>query len=151
MTIPELMFGTWRYQARDYSGDALTHHITQAIKGAHMSTTFAATAIRNSAWSIVSSLLLIIFGLLAIGFPLATSFGIVLVLGWLLILNSAIPVLNVCQCQGTVRIVWTSVVALLYLGVGIYFLAHPLLGVASLTLALGFFLLPKPYWIYSLN
>jgi uncharacterized membrane protein HdeD (DUF308 family) len=143
MTIPELMFGTWRYQVRGYSGDVFTHHDAQAAKGAHMSTTFAAIAIRNPTWSIVSSLLLIIFGLFAIGLPLATSFGVVLIIGWLLILSSAIQVLHAFQSQGTARIAWKSVVALLYLGVGIYFLAHPLLGVASLTLAIGFFLPPK--------
>jgi uncharacterized membrane protein HdeD (DUF308 family) len=138
MAIPELMFGTWRYQACGYSGEYFTHHNTQATKAALMSTTFAAIEIRHPACSIVSSLLLIIFGLLAIVFPLATSFGIVLVIGWLLILSSAFLVLHACQSQGAGRNVWKSVVALLYLGVGIYFLAQPLLGFASLTLALGF-------------
>lgn len=138
MTIPELMFGTWRFQVRGYSGDDFTQHDYQAPKGAYMSATFAAIAIRHPAWSTVSSLLLIIFGLLAIWLPLVTSFGVVLVIGWLLILSSALQVLHACQSQGTVRIVWKSVVALLYMGVGIYFLAHPHLGVASLTLVLGF-------------
>jgi uncharacterized membrane protein HdeD (DUF308 family) len=139
MTIPELMFGTWRYQVRGYSGDDFTHHRAQAAKGAHMSTTFAAIAIRNPAWSIVWSLLLIIIGLLAIGLPIATSFGVVLIIAWLLILSGAIQVLHAFQSEGIASILWKFAVALLYLGVGIYFLAHPLLGVASLTLAVGFF------------
>jgi uncharacterized membrane protein HdeD (DUF308 family) len=133
------MFGTWRYQVRGYLGDDLTHHRAQAAKGARMSTTFAAIAIRNPTWSIVWSLILIIFGLLAIGLPLATSFAVVLTIGWLLILSSTIQVLHAFQSKGIARVVWKSVVALLYLGVGIYLLAHPLLGVASLTLAIGFF------------
>jgi uncharacterized membrane protein HdeD (DUF308 family) len=137
MTIPELMFGSWRYQVRGYSGDQFTHPDTQPVMEAPMRPTLAALAIRNPAWSMVSSLLLIIFGLLAIGLPLATSFGVVLVIGWLLILSSAIQVLHACQSQCPVRIAWKSVVALLYMGVGIYFLAHPFLGVASLTLAIG--------------
>jgi uncharacterized membrane protein HdeD (DUF308 family) len=138
MTIPELMFGTWRYSVRGYLEDDFNHH-AQAAKGASMSTTFAAIAIRNPAWSIVWSLLLIIFGLLAIGLPLATSLGVVLIIGWLLILSSAIQVIHAFQSEGIATIVWKLFVALLYLGVGLYFLAHPLLGVASLTLAIGFF------------
>jgi uncharacterized membrane protein HdeD (DUF308 family) len=139
MTIPELMYGAWRYNVRGYLGDDFTHQRAQAAKESSMSTTFAAIAIRNPAWSIVWSLLLIIFGLLAIGLPLATSLGAILIIGWLLTLSSAIQVLHAFQSQGLARILWKSVVALLYFGVGLYFLAHPLLGVASLTLAVGFF------------
>ncbi len=137
MTIPELMFGTWRFDVRGYLGDDFNH--CQAAKGANMSTTFAAIAGRNPAWSIVWSLLLIILGLLAIGLPLATSFGVALIIGWLLILSGAIQVLHAVQSQGVTRITWKSVVALFYIGIGTYFLARPFLGVASLTLAIGFF------------
>ena len=137
MTIPELMFGTWRFDVRGYLGDDFNH--CQAAKGANMSTTFAAIAGRNPAWSIVWSLLLIILGLLAIGLPLATSFGVALIIGWLLILSGAIQVLHAVQSQGVTRITWKSVVALFYIGIGIYFLARPFLGVVSLTLAIGFF------------
>ena len=137
MTIPELMFGTWRFDVRGYLADDFNNG--QAAKGATMSTTFAAIAIRNPAWSMVWSLLLIIFGLLAIGLPLATSFGVALIIGWLLILSGAIQVLHAVQSQGIARITWKSVGALFYIGVGIYFLARPLLGVASLTFAIGFF------------
>jgi uncharacterized membrane protein HdeD (DUF308 family) len=119
-------------------GDDFNHH-GQAAEGANMSTTFAAIAIRNPGWSIVWSFLLITFGLLAIGLPLATSFGVVLIIGWLLILGGAIQVLHAFQSQGIARITWKSVVALLYIGFGIYFLSHPLLAVAGLTLAIVFF------------
>jgi uncharacterized membrane protein HdeD (DUF308 family) len=139
MTIPELMYGTWRYNVRGYLGDDFTHQRAQAAKEASMSTTFATIAIRNPAWSIVWSIVLIIFGLLAIGLPVATSLGVVLIIGWLLILSSAIQVLHAFQSQGMASMFWKLLVALLYFGVSIYFLAHPLLGVASLTLAIGFF------------
>jgi uncharacterized membrane protein HdeD (DUF308 family) len=139
MTIPELMYGTWRYNVHDYSGGNFNHHYAQGAEGASLSTTFVAIAIRNPAWSIVWSLLLIIFGLLAIGLPLATPFGIVIIIVWLLNLSSAMQVLEAFRSRGIPRIVWKSLVALLYLGVGIYLIAHPLLGVADLTLAIGLF------------
>jgi uncharacterized membrane protein HdeD (DUF308 family) len=80
-----------------------------------------------------------IFGLLAIALPLATSYGVVLVIGWLLILSGAIQLVHAFQVHGVARIIWRFFVGLLYIGVGIYFLAHPLLGVAGVTLAIGFF------------
>jgi uncharacterized membrane protein HdeD (DUF308 family) len=143
MTIPELMYGTWRYNVHDYSGGNFNRHYSQGTEGASMSTTSVPIVIRNPAWSIVWSVLLIIFGLLAIGLPLATSFGVVLIIGWLLILSSAIQVLHAFRSRDIPTIVWKSVVALLYLGVGIYFIAHPLLGVASLTLSIGFFFIAE--------
>jgi uncharacterized membrane protein HdeD (DUF308 family) len=104
-----------------------------------MSTAFATVAIRNPAWSIVWSILLIILGLLAIGLPIATSFGVVLIIGWLLILSSATQAVHAFQSEGIASILWKLLVAFLYLGVGIYFLAHPVLGIASLTLAVTMF------------
>jgi uncharacterized membrane protein HdeD (DUF308 family) len=108
-----------------------------------MSTTFPSIAIRHPVWSIVWSILIIIFGLLAIGLPLATSFGVVLIIGWLLIFSGLTQVFHAFQTKGIASIFWKFVVALLYLGVGIYFLARPLLGVAGLTLALGIFFLSE--------
>jgi len=108
-----------------------------------MSTTFPAIAIRHPVWSIAWSILIIIIGLLAIGLPLATSFGVVLIIGWLLIFSGVTQVLHAFQTKAVASIFWKFIVALLYLGVGIYFLARPLLGVAGLTLALGLFFLAE--------
>jgi uncharacterized membrane protein HdeD (DUF308 family) len=139
MAIPELMYGARQYDVRGYLGDDFSHQHAQGKRSADTSTAFAAIAIRNPAWSIVWALLLILIGMLAIGLPLVTSFGVVLIIGWLLILSSATQVLHAFQSQGMASMFWKLLVALLYFGVSIYFLAHPLLGVASLTLAIGFF------------
>jgi uncharacterized membrane protein HdeD (DUF308 family) len=108
-----------------------------------MSTTFPSMAIRHPVRSIVWSVLIIMIGLLAIGLPLATSFGVVLIIGWLLIFSSVTQVLHAFQTKGIASIFWKLAVAFIYLGVGIYFLAHPLLGVAGLTLAIGIFFLAE--------
>jgi uncharacterized membrane protein HdeD (DUF308 family) len=142
MTIPELMYGSWRYDVRGYTGDDFIHCRVGAAKGSRMSTTFAALAIRNPAWSIVWSLLLIIFGLLTIGLPLATSLGVVLIIGWLLVLSGAVEIFRIfyaSQSLGIVRVAWVFVVALLYSGMGVYLFVHPLLGASSMALAIGFF------------
>lgn len=137
MTIPELMYGATRYKVSGYLGDDLNQQSAQAAKVAGMSTRFAAIAIRNHTWSIVCSLLLFIFGLFAIGLPATTPVFVALIIRWLLILNSAIQALHAFHSEGNVSILWKLVVALLFFGAGIYFLTHPLLGIASLTLAIG--------------
>jgi uncharacterized membrane protein HdeD (DUF308 family) len=139
MTIPELMYGARRYDVRGYLGDDFTHLRTKAAQRAGMSTTFVAIANRTPAWSVVWPLLLILFGLLAIGLPLAISFSGVLFIGLLLILSSAIQVLHAFQPEDIASLPWKLAVALLYMGTGIYFLAAPILGVSRLNLAIGLF------------
>ncbi|MGC1420920.1 MAG: HdeD family acid-resistance protein [Terracidiphilus sp.] len=90
--------------------------------------------------SLVLSILLIIFGILTITLPLATSIGIVLIVGWLVIFNGFTQLVHAFQSKGIGNIVWKILVALLYLVAGAYLVAHPGLGLAGFTLALAFFL-----------
>src|SRR6266403_549790 len=102
-----------------------------------MSTAVAAVTSRTHGWSAVWGVLLILFGLLAVALPLATSFGVVLVVGWMLVFSSAAQILHAFQSKGVGHIAWKVLVGVLYLGVGIYLLNNPMLGVAALTLAVG--------------
>ena len=104
-----------------------------------MSTAHAAITHQVPRWSILWAIVLMIFGLLAIGLPLATSFAVVLVIGWLLILSSLTQVLHAFHSRGIGSVLWKLVVAVLYFCAGIYFLSHPLLGIAGLTLAIAIF------------
>jgi uncharacterized membrane protein HdeD (DUF308 family) len=104
-----------------------------------MSTAAAVITRRSTGWSMVWGVLLILFGLFAIASPLASSFGAVLVIGWMMIFSSAAQVLHALQSRGIGHIVWKLLVAVLYFGVGIYLLNNPLLGIATLTLAIGIF------------
>jgi uncharacterized membrane protein HdeD (DUF308 family) len=108
-----------------------------------MSTAAAAVTRRTHGWSVVWGVLLILFGLLAVALPLASSFGVVLVVGWMLVFSSAVQMLHAFQSNGVGHIVWKILVAVLYVGVGIYFLKNPMLGIAALTLAIGFFFLAE--------
>ena len=108
-----------------------------------MSTAVAAVTNRTHGWSAVWGVLLILLGLLAVALPLATSFGVVLVVGWMLVFSSAVQILHAFQSKGVGHIAWKVLVGVLYLGVGIYFLNNPMLGVAALTLAVGFFFLTE--------
>ena len=100
-----------------------------------------ATAVSKlgSGGSIAWAILLIIFGFLAIALPFATSWGVVVVLAWLIIFSGGFQFVHAFQSQGVGHILWKLLVAILYLIVGIYLLLNPLLGVATLTLMLAIF------------
>jgi uncharacterized membrane protein HdeD (DUF308 family) len=93
----------------------------------------------GSGKAIVWAILLIAFGFLAIALPLATSWGVVVVVSWLIVLSGGFQFIHAFQSKGIGSVVWKLLVAVLYLIVGLYFLLNPLLGVAAFTLALAIF------------
>ena len=87
------------------------------------------------AWPIV----LILLGILALALPAATSFGVARILAWLLFFDGIAQLFYAFRSQGVGRIIWKVLVALLYIGGGIYLLLNPLVGMAGLTLMLAVF------------
>lgn len=137
MTIPELMYGARRYDVRGYLGDDFTLLRTSAAQRPSMSTTLAAIADRAPAWPVIWPLLLILFGLLAIGLPFAISFSGVLFIGWLLTSYGSIQVLHAFQPEDIASLPWKLAVALLFIGAGIYLLADSIIIISGLNLAIG--------------
>jgi uncharacterized membrane protein HdeD (DUF308 family) len=95
---------------------------------------------RTSGISIVLSVALIIFGILAIALPIASSIGIAMVIGWLVLFAGIAQFVHAFQSEGIGHIVWKLVVAVFYVVAGAYLIARPALGAAGLTLVLGTFL-----------
>jgi uncharacterized membrane protein HdeD (DUF308 family) len=93
----------------------------------------------GSGMSIVWAILLIVFGFLAIAIPFATSWGVVLVIAWLIVFSGVFQFIHAFQSKGVGHILWKLLVAVLYLIAGCYFLLHPVLGVAAFTLVLAIF------------
>jgi uncharacterized membrane protein HdeD (DUF308 family) len=91
----------------------------------------------GSGKSIVWAILLIAFGFLAIALPFATSWGVVVIIAWLIVFSGGFQFIHAFQSKGIGSIVWKLLVAVLYLIVGLYFLINPLLGVAAFTFALA--------------
>src|SRR5579862_6480011 len=89
--------------------------------------------------SILLSILLIIFGFLALTLPAATSIGVALVIGWLVLFGGLVQLVHAFQSKGIGHTVWKLLVAAFYLAAGAYLIARPALGLASLTLALALF------------
>jgi uncharacterized membrane protein HdeD (DUF308 family) len=94
---------------------------------------------RSSNPSLGLPIILIILGVLAIALPMATSVGVVRILAWLVIFDGVAQLFFAFQAEGAGRTTWKLLVAILYLGGGIYLLVHPLVGLAGLTFLLAIF------------
>ena len=94
---------------------------------------------RSPSTSLVWPIVLILIGILALALPVATSFGVARVLSWLLLFDGIIQLFYAFKSEGVGRILWKVLVALLYVGGGIYLLLNPLVGMVGLTLVLAVF------------
>jgi uncharacterized membrane protein HdeD (DUF308 family) len=90
-----------------------------------------------SRWSIVWGVLLIIFGVVAIGEPFVAALAINVFLAWLLVLAGVVHLVIAFHAHSAGNIVWKLLVGLAYLAFGIYLVMHPLLGIAVLALVLA--------------
>ena len=89
--------------------------------------------------SIVWSIVLIVIGILAIALPLASSVGVTIVIGWLVLFDGGVQFIHAFRSKGVGHIAWKLLIAIVYLIAGFYLLYHPLLAVASLTFVLAVF------------
>jgi uncharacterized membrane protein HdeD (DUF308 family) len=95
--------------------------------------------VRASKPSIVLAVIMMMFGFLAIILPIAASIGIARVAGWLLLFDGIAQIIHSIRSQGIGHLVWKLLIAGLYLTVGVYLLAHPVLALAAITLVLTVF------------
>ncbi|HEY2151356.1 MAG TPA: HdeD family acid-resistance protein [Vicinamibacterales bacterium] len=100
--------------------------------------------IRESAtWSIVLSVLMMISGVLAISIPPVAGLAVTVMFGWLLIVTGALHLGYAWRGHGAAAIIGEILLAILYAVIGIYALAHPVAGLATLTLAIAAYLVAK--------
>src|SRR5215472_1514542 len=102
--------------------------------------TFSKKALR---WSTFWAILTIVVGLFALALPLEASFGVVVVIGWLLIFSCVFQLLHAFQSKDIGSILWKLLIAGCYFCAGFYFLTHPVLGIATLTLGLAILFLAE--------
>jgi uncharacterized membrane protein HdeD (DUF308 family) len=90
-----------------------------------------------STWSIVWGILLIVFGMLAVGSPFLAAVAVNLVIAWLIILAGVVHLILAFHAHRAGSLIWKLLVGLAYLFFGAYLIMHPVLGVSSLTLVLA--------------
>jgi uncharacterized membrane protein HdeD (DUF308 family) len=99
----------------------------------------AAQAKHYTNWAIAISILMIVAGILAIGVPLAAGIAVNIVVAWLLIFAGIAHLMFGWELRRIGGAIWQFLLGVLYVGVGVYLLAHPLAGLLSLTLALAIY------------
>jgi uncharacterized membrane protein HdeD (DUF308 family) len=90
-----------------------------------------------STWSIIWGILLIVFGVLAVGSPFLAAVAVSAVIAWLIILAGVVHLILALHVHRAESMIWKLLVGLAYLFFGVYLLMHPALAVASLTLVLA--------------
>ena len=90
-----------------------------------------------STLSVVWGVLLIIFGMVAIGWPFLAAVAVNVAIAWLIVLAGVVHLMLGVRAHGAGSMIWKVLVGLAYLFFGVYLIIHPVLGVASLTLVLS--------------
>jgi len=87
--------------------------------------------------SILWGVLLIVFGMVAVGMPLLAAVAVNALVAWLIVLAGVVHLMLAFRVHGAGSMIWKLLVGIAYLCFGAYLIVHPLIGVASLTLVLG--------------
>jgi uncharacterized membrane protein HdeD (DUF308 family) len=90
-----------------------------------------------STWSVLWGVLLIVLGAMAVGSPMIAAVAVNVVVAWLIVLAGAVHLGLAFHARGAGSVIWRTLVGLAYVAFGVYLVAHPAIGVASLTLVLG--------------
>jgi uncharacterized membrane protein HdeD (DUF308 family) len=90
-----------------------------------------------STLSIVWGVLLVALGVLAVGSPLVAAVAVNVVISWLIVVAGVIHLAVAFHRREVGSIIWRILVGLAYVFFGVYLIAHPAIGVASLTLVLA--------------
>jgi len=92
---------------------------------------------KASGRSIAMALVFILLGMMAIIEPGVAGLAVTILVGWLLIFGGGPHLAAAFSGGGAGRVIWQVLTGIVYILGGIYFLAHPLLALGTLTLFLG--------------
>ena len=80
---------------------------------------------------------LIILGILAVGSPMIAAVAVNVVISWLIVLAGVVHLAVAFHRREVGSVIWRALIGLAYIFFGGYLIAHPVIGVASLTLVLA--------------
>jgi uncharacterized membrane protein HdeD (DUF308 family) len=90
-----------------------------------------------STTSVLWGVLLIVFGMVAIGSPFLAAVAVNALVAWLIVLAGVVHLMLAFRVHGAGSVLWKLLVGIAYLCFGGYLIMRPLLGVATLTLLLA--------------
>jgi uncharacterized membrane protein HdeD (DUF308 family) len=94
---------------------------------------------RVSGFSILLSIVLIVCGCLAILLPIEMSFGVVIVISWLLMIGGVVQLINAIRGTSAGSRMWEGIIAVIYFGMGLFLRLNLGIGIAAFTFALIWF------------
>jgi uncharacterized membrane protein HdeD (DUF308 family) len=92
---------------------------------------------KSSGWFMVTSIVFMLLGALAIIEPGVAGLAVTILVGWLLIFGGVAHLVEAFSGGGVGRIIWKILTGAVYILGGFYFVTHPLLGLGTLTLVLA--------------
>lgn len=93
--------------------------------------------------SLVVAILLILFGILAVIAPEISGLAVTVVVGWLFTLTGVLHFVFAWRTHSTSGVLWELLLGFVYVVAGVYLIAHPIAGLATLTLMLAAYMLVK--------
>ena len=99
------------------------------------------TVKRHSLWYLIQGALMVIVGVLALIYPLVSSFAVVLFLGWMLIISGIVQGISLFDARNVPHFWLQLVSVVLSLIVGVLFLRDPSQALLAVTLLLIVFLM----------
>lgn len=110
------------------------------------------TGVRQAAiWSLVLSVLMITAGVIAICAPMIAGVAVTAIVAWLLIFSGLLHVGFAWRGGRAGAVLWEILLGVVYGAIGLYVLANPAAGLASLTLAIAFYLLVEGVLEFALS
>jgi uncharacterized membrane protein HdeD (DUF308 family) len=105
----------------------------------------------SPSWSIVLSALMIVAGLCAIAVPFVAGIAITGIVGWLLMFSGVMHLIFAWRSSTTSTAIWEVLLGIAYGAIGFYLLTRPVVGLASLTIALGVYLFVEAIIEFALS
>jgi uncharacterized membrane protein HdeD (DUF308 family) len=93
--------------------------------------------------TVTFSVLMIVAGVLAILVTIAAGIAVNVLVAWLLVFSGTAHFVFAWHARRSWGIAWEVFLGILYIGVGIFLLLQPLVGLASLTIGLALYLLAQ--------
>ena len=106
-----------------------------------MADSLSADIHKATTWSIVLSVLMMAAGVLAIGAPVVAGVAITAIVGWLLVFSGVLHMAFAWRAGRAGSVLWEILLGFVYALAGLYLVANPVAGLASLTLVIAFYLL----------
>jgi len=95
----------------------------------------------TSGTSIALSILMIATGIVAICVPILAGVAVTALVGWVLVFSGLLHLTFAWSASRAGAALWEILLGVVYGAIGFYLVAHPLAGLASLTIALAIYLL----------